>query len=112
MFDPGQRRGPMTTDEKWFSGIFLALILGLFAAEIMHDFHPAKLSARPSRFSGYRCWRLHECGHALAAKLLGWELIQVVIGMGRLVGRFRWGVPSSSFACCRSRDSSGACPKT
>ena len=47
MFDPGQKRGPLTTSEKWISGIFLAIFVGLFLVAVFHEFHPAKLE-RPA----------------------------------------------------------------
>jgi hypothetical protein len=36
---------------------------------------------------------IHECAHALAAKLLGLSLFRVVLGCGRLLLEFRLGVP-------------------
>lgn len=89
MYDPAPRRGPLTPDERWFVGLFVALLVGLLAAEIYHDFQPVKLSALLVVLFWIPLLALHELGHALAAALLNWHVGQVVIGMGRVLSSFR-----------------------
>jgi hypothetical protein len=91
MFDPGPRREPSTPAQWWFTGIALVLVLGLFAADIIHDFHPVKLSAFLVVLFRVPLLLLHEAGHAVVAYVLGWKVIQIVIGMGKQIGSFRLG---------------------
>jgi hypothetical protein len=91
MYDAGPQRGPLTPQERWICGIFLVILLGLFIAEIVHNYQPVKLSALLVGLFWIPLLAWHEAGHALVAALLGWHVGQVVIGMGRLVGGFRVG---------------------
>lgn len=74
---------PMTADERWMVGAFLFIFFGLFAADIVLNFEPVKISI----FVFLAAWTpliaLHETGHALAAWLLGWRVRQWVVGVGR-----------------------------
>lgn len=91
MYDPAPKRGPLTPQERWIFGIFLITILGLFVAEICHDYQPIKLSAVLVVVFWIPLLAWHEAGHAIAAALLGWRVRQIVIGMGRMVVSFRIG---------------------
>ena len=91
MYDPGPQRGPSTTSEWVISGVFVAVILGLFTAEIFDDFKPYKLSALLVVLFWIPLLALHEVGHAVVAHLLGWRVGQIVIGAGKAIGRFRVG---------------------
>lgn len=91
MYSPVPTRGPVTRFEWWFAGLFLVVILGLFVADIIHDYTPIKLSALLVVLFWIPLLVLHEAGHALAAWLLGWRVVMIVIGMGRVLGRFRIG---------------------
>jgi len=77
--------------DPWLCGLFLALILGLFAAEVFSNYQPAKLSAFLVTAFWVPLLVLHESGHAVVAWLLGWHVRQVVIGMGPAISRFRVG---------------------
>lgn len=66
-------------------------LLGLFVAEVFHDFEPIKLSALLLVLFWIPLLAWHEAGHAVAATLVGWYVGQIVIGMGRLVSSFRLG---------------------
>ena len=89
MYDPAPKRDPLTPQERWFAGIFLAVLLSLFVAAIWHNFQPVKLSALLVVLFWIPLLALHEVGHAICAALLNWHVGQVVIGMGRLVSSFR-----------------------
>jgi hypothetical protein len=91
MYDPAPRRGPLTRDERWVFGIFLAVLLGLFAAEVWHDYQPVKLAALLVVLFWIPLLALHEAGHAVAATLLNWYVGEVIIGAGRVLARFRAG---------------------
>ena len=42
-YDPAPRRDPSTPWQWWFTAFFLVVILGLFVADICHDYTPVKL---------------------------------------------------------------------
>lgn len=82
---------PLTPSEKWTFGVFLGLMLAGFLAEIVRDFHPVKLSVLFVALWWIPLLALHEAGHALMARALGWGVRRVVIGFGRRIHRFQWG---------------------
>jgi hypothetical protein len=89
--DSSRQRGPATLSEWLMGAVVLALVLGFFVAEILENYTPIKLSILLVALFWIPLLATHEFGHALAARLLGWHVVQVVIGMGRLLGRFTWG---------------------
>jgi hypothetical protein len=91
MFEPNPRRGPLTSSEAWTCALFLVVLLGLFAAEVVVNYSPAKLGALFFVLFWFPLLVLHEAGHAVVAGLLGWHVGRVVIGMGRIVTWFRAG---------------------
>jgi membrane-associated protease RseP (regulator of RpoE activity) len=91
MLDPAPRRGPLTRSECWTSVLFLVVLVGLFTAEVIVDYTPAKLSALFFLVFWFPLLVLHEAGHAVVATLLGWYVARVVLGMGRTVAWFRAG---------------------
>ncbi len=91
MYDPAPRRGPMTRQEVWTAAIFLAIVIGFLTAEILTNYQPAKLSAVLILLFWLPLVAVHEAGHAVVAACVGWYVGEVVIGMGRTVGRFRAG---------------------
>ena len=62
MYDPAPQRGPLNSTEKWIGAIFLVVVLGLFAAEIYHDYKPVKLSALLVVLFWIPLLALHEAG--------------------------------------------------
>ncbi len=79
---------PVPPGERVSYVLFLMLILGLFAAEVIHNFAPGKLSALFFVLFWLPLIAWHELGHALMAALLGWRVSRVVIGVGRLLASF------------------------
>lgn len=91
MYEPGEEAGPLTSFERGFYTLLLTIVLGLFAAEIIRDYHPGKLAA----FFFVLFWPplvvVHELGHASMAWLLGWRVRRIVIGLNREVWRTNFG---------------------
>ncbi|HZZ29353.1 MAG TPA: M50 family metallopeptidase [Pirellulales bacterium] len=84
----------MNKQERRAYAIFLLVILGLFAGEVCTNYAPVKLSVLLFVLFWIPLLALHESGHALMAALLGWQVEQVVIGLGRPVASFRVGSAS------------------
>ncbi|PIE39842.1 MAG: hypothetical protein CSA51_03910 [Gammaproteobacteria bacterium] len=81
---------PATTGEKVLTlGIGL-LFLALLGMEIMTDYEPKKLSALLFILFWPPLLLIHELGHALMAKLLGWKVQRIVLGVGKVFTRWRW----------------------
>src|SRR5262245_26149896 len=89
--DPGEQSGPMTPFERGFYVLILTIILGLFAADVIRDYVPAKLAILFFLLVTPPLLVLHEGGHALVAHLLGWRVRLIVIGVNRQVTWFRIG---------------------
>ncbi len=88
---PNTDAQPLTPGERWGYGIFFLGLLGLFGAEVFTNYQPGKLGALLFVLFWPLLLALHEAGHAVMAVMLGWRVRRVVIGMGRIVGRFRIG---------------------
>jgi hypothetical protein len=88
---PDEQQEPMTPFERGFYALVLTVILGLFAADIIRDYVPAKLAILFFLLFMPPLLVLHEAGHALMAHLLGWRVRIIVIGMHRQVTWFRVG---------------------
>jgi hypothetical protein len=91
MHDPDAPREPLEPWQVWFAALFLTLLVGLFAAEVIRDFQPVKLAAVLILAFWIPLLALHEAGHAVTATLLGWHVGRVVLGMGPTLGQFRLG---------------------
>jgi membrane-associated protease RseP (regulator of RpoE activity) len=88
------RDKPLAPGERRFVFVFLALVLGGFAVELLRDFDRTKLTF----FFFVLAWivlvPVHEAGHALAGRLCGWRVRRVGIGLGPVVKRLHVrGVP-------------------
>lgn len=87
-------RSPKTPNERGLLavlGFFFALFI---AADLALEFTVAKLSAPFFLLAWILLLLIHEAGHALMARTLGWQVERISIGMGRIRGRRRWfGVP-------------------
>ena len=70
---------------------FALVVLVLFALEMCHDLSPPKLSMLFVVLAWLPMLVVHELGHALVARLLGWDVLAVVIGYGPEIARFRVG---------------------
>ncbi len=91
MFNAAHQKGPLTPGERNFVVLFATVVLGLFVAEVVRDFKPIKLTILLILVIWVPLLALHEAGHAVVAALLGWYVGRVVIGVGRLVAKFRVG---------------------
>jgi hypothetical protein len=82
-FDPPDR--PPRTPNEWGILAVLSAFFALFLlVELAREFEVAKLSAPFFLLSWVVLLVLHEFGHALAARLLGWRVERISIGTGRV----------------------------
>ncbi|MDC0311745.1 M50 family metallopeptidase [bacterium] len=117
MFDWGFKDGPPdkrpdTKGEKTFVWILVAIFGAMILAAIFSDFEPRKLSIIFFLVSWPILLIIHEFGHALMAKWLGWEVLMMAIGSGKVRAtktifgmkvEFRT-IPLSGFARTRAAD--------
>lgn len=87
LYDPAPRR-PLARDEKWIAALFFLVFFGSLAGELLRDFTPMKLGLVFVVLAWVPLLVLHELGHAVMARFLGWQVYEVVIGQGRDLGRF------------------------
>jgi hypothetical protein len=88
--DDFQKKTP-TGGERWFLTVVAALFLGLLGASLLDDFENRKLAGFFVPFFWIPLLALHEAGHAVVARLCGWQVDRIVIGFGRTVRRFEIG---------------------
>jgi len=69
--------------------LFGFLFAGLFAAEIIRDFQIAKLSLPFFLISWVLLLAIHEFGHALTARAVGWRVDLVSLGFGQVRRKLR-----------------------
>lgn len=87
--DPAPRR-PMTGTERLLSGAFLFVFAGLLFAEVLRDEGPARMGMVFVALSWWPLIVLHELGHLLTARMVGYGVCEFVVGHGRplLSGHF------------------------
>ncbi|MDH5673093.1 MAG: tetratricopeptide repeat protein [Myxococcales bacterium] len=80
-YDPAPRR-PLSRGERNLAALFALSLFGILCAELLSDFEPAKLSVFFILLFWVPLLVLHELGHALMARLLGWGVHEMVLGFG------------------------------
>ena len=89
-YDPAPRR-PLSPGERRGVAVFLVVLLSLVALELGDEFTPRKLGAVFAVAFWVPMLVVHEWGHALVARLVGWSVYEIVLGFGPELGRFRIG---------------------
>ncbi len=95
MFTPNTPDRPPQTPNEWGILVVLSFFFALFLAlDLVQDFEIAKISVPSFLLAWVLLLGLHELGHALAARALGWRVEEICIGTGKVRGRGRWfGMP-------------------
>lgn len=69
--------------ERWVIAIFTAGFAGMMGVSLFEDYEPRKLGVVFVLLFWMPLLVIHEAGHAIVARLCGWEVERVVIGYGR-----------------------------
>ncbi len=88
--DPAPRL-PSSAAERRAILVAFVLFLGLLAAELLRELTAAKLGLVFLLLAWGPLLVVHELGHAIAARLVGWRVSEIVIGFGRELARFQLG---------------------
>lgn len=78
---------PASKGEKYFVIIISIAFLFMMAMEIMTNFEPKKLGALLFVVFWIPLLFIHEFGHAIMARVLGWQVQRIVIGFGKVLFR-------------------------
>lgn len=89
-FDPAPRL-PLSPAERRALLAAFALFFGLLAVELLRELTAAKLGLIFLILAWGPLLVIHELGHAIAARLVGWRVSEIVIGFGRELTRFQLG---------------------
>lgn len=81
---------PATQGEVIFLCLFGGVMLAGFTAEVLTDYQPMKLAALFFVLAWAPLLFLHELGHALVARAVGWRVDRFVIGYGKLLKEFEF----------------------
>ncbi len=80
---------PTSKGEKVFLLVFSLGFLFMMGMELMSNYEPRKLGALLFVLFWIPLLFIHEFGHAMMAKLLGWRVSRIVIGVGKIFTRTR-----------------------
>ncbi len=85
-FDQRQHdKEPSSKAEKVFMLIMSLAFVAMMSMEIITNYEPKKLAALLFVIFWIPLLFIHEFGHAIMARLLGWRIQRVVIGMGKVI---------------------------
>jgi hypothetical protein len=72
----------LSASERWILAGFAALLFTPFLLDVIVDYKPAKLSVPIFLLSWVGLVFIHELGHAVVARMLGWRVCAIVVGFG------------------------------
>jgi len=78
----------MTPRQRSAIGAFVALFVALLALDCALDFEPTKLGALFALVAWMPLRAFHVLAHAIAARACGWQVCEMVLGLGARVVRF------------------------
>ena len=82
---------PLDRSEASSILLFFVFFFGLFGAEVVVHYHPGKLCAVFVVLLWCPLMAVHEAGHALMAKAVGWHVGRVSLGIGPVLRRITVG---------------------
>ncbi|MEM8955221.1 MAG: M50 family metallopeptidase [Verrucomicrobiota bacterium] len=90
MPNPHDDPSPLTRAQRDVYLFFLLTFLALVTIGVIDDFTPGKLAAPFFILSWAILLVVHELGHALMARALGWRVDLISLGFGKVRHTFRW----------------------
>jgi hypothetical protein len=75
---------PTTKGEKIFLIVLSLIFIFMMSMEVITAYEPKKLSALLFMLFWIPLLFIHEFGHAMMAKILGWHVSRIVIGVGKI----------------------------
>lgn len=75
---------PTSTGEKIFLLVLSLIFIFMMGMELISNYEPKKLSALLFILFWIPLLFIHEFGHAIMAKTLGWQVNRIVIGVGKI----------------------------
>jgi hypothetical protein len=88
MDDSPTEKQPLSGADRRACVLFVLLLLGMFAADLIYDYKPVKLSVPFIVAFWIPLLILNEVAHVLMARALGWRVLGVAFGFGPLLTRF------------------------
>ena len=85
MYIEQKDKGASTKGERIFIVIITLLFLFMMSMEVFSNYEPRKLSVLFFILFWVPLLFLHELGHAVMAKICGWQVKQTVIGLGNIL---------------------------
>ena len=76
-------RSPQGASERWIVAFFALGFFGLMAVSLFEHYQPQKLGVIFFLLFWIPLLVIHEAGHAVVARLCGWQVDRVVLGFGR-----------------------------
>ncbi len=86
-----EEQRPLSKGERWTYVVFFILLVGTLAGETFINYKPVKLSILFFVLTWFPLLAIHELGHALAARMCGWHVRKISLGMGRLFRTYQLG---------------------
>ncbi len=81
----------MTPAERWMAIVFGVGFTALVVADLIEGYTVAKLSVGFIVLFWFPLLAVHEIGHAVVARWLGWRVVEIAVGYGPQVARLAWG---------------------
>ena len=81
---------PISKPEKVFLGVMSLAFFSMMVMEVLTNYEPKKLGAVLFVVFWIPLLFIHEFGHAMMAKLLGWRVNRIVIGVGKILTQTRF----------------------
>ena len=83
--EPDKPKQPLQKDQLIWLIPGVIILLVLFIAEIIKDYHPVKLSILFIIILWLPLTAVHEIGHAIMAKLMKWKITEISVGFGNVI---------------------------
>lgn len=88
--DDSRASRPLTKGERRFMFIFMALVFGGFAADLLSELNPASAMVPIFLAAWVVLTALHELGHSAMAWACGWKVARIVVGFGAVWKGWTW----------------------